>query len=95
MGWYGGGKGSGSVIAQCKGNGGRQLCVFGDDRANPLEIYINGRNPTPIQGEITAEGIIYGILIGNVFCSVIRPSFLSVSLMVNAVIPKTVPTIKF
>ena len=50
FGWYGGGIGDGSVIAQWKGNGGRRLYAFGGDRANPLEIYINVRNPTPIQG---------------------------------------------
>ena len=50
FGWYDGGKGVGSAVAQWKGNGGRQLCVFGDDRATPFEIYINVRNPTPIQG---------------------------------------------
>ena len=50
FGWYGGGIEGGFAVAQWKGNGGRQLYAFGDDRVNPFEIYINVRNPTPTQG---------------------------------------------
>ena len=82
-------------VTQGKGNRGQLVQALRGHRAGgPMEIHINVRHPTAVKLQIAAECVVYGILIGNICLVMIVPDLLPVSLLIHAVVPETVPTVK-